>query len=145
MADSNSPASAKPAPVPDAETQPYWDAAARGVLSLPHCGGCDFYVFPPRPVCPRCRNAALGWTELSGRGVLYSFAVMRESYMKGFDAPYLIAQVELDEQPGLRITSNLLDCDPADARIGMRVALAFEERPGGVAVPQFRPEEAAGG
>ena len=145
MVDPSNTASPPPAPIPDAETQPYWDAAARGALMLPRCGGCGFYVFPPRPVCPRCRNAALEWTELSGRGVLYSFAVMREGYMKGFDPPYLIAQIELDEQPGLRITANLLDCDPADARIGIRVAVVFEERLGGVAVPQFRPEEAASG
>ena len=59
--------------------------------------------------------------------------------MRGFDAPYLIAQVELDEQPGLRLTTNLIDCDPSGARIGMPVSVAFEDRSGGLAVPQFRP------
>ncbi len=136
---------AKPAPVPDAETQPYWDAAARHVLSLPHCQDCDRYVFPPRPICPRCLGAPLEWVELSARGTLYSFAVMWESYMKGFDAPYLIAQVELDEQPGLRLTTNLIDCDPSGARIGMPVSVAFEDRSDGLAVPQFRPTERVDG
>ncbi len=137
--------SSRPAPIPDPESQPYWDAAAQGVLKLPKCRDCDRYVFPPRPVCPHCFGAPLEWTALSGKGELYSFAVMRENYMKGFAAPYIIAQVELDEQPGLRITANLLDCSPGDARIGMRVVVAFEERAGGVVVPQFRPAEETDG
>lgn len=136
---------AKPAPVPDAETQPYWDAAARRVLSLPHCRDCNRYVFPPRPICPHCLGASLEWVELSGRGTLYSFAVMRESYMKGFDAPYLIAQVEIEEQPGLRLTTNLIDCDPRGVRIGMPVSVAFEDRSGGLVVPQFKPTERTDG
>ena len=134
------PPATPPAPVPDAETQPYWDAAARRELRIPRCAACARLVFPPRPVCPLCLGP-LEWAEVSGRGAVYSYAVMRESYMRGFPPPYLIAQVELDEQPGIRITTNLVDCDPADARIGMRVAVVFEERDGGVVVPQFRPDE----
>ena len=64
---------------------------------------------------------------------------MHESYMRGFDPPYLIAQVQLDEQPGLRLTTNLVECEPGDARIGMAVEVTFEDRDDGVAVPQFRP------
>jgi len=79
--------------------------------------------------------------EVSGRGTLYSFAVMHESYMRGFEPPYLIAQVELEEQPGLRLTANLVGCDPADAVIGMPVSVTFEDRGAGISVPQFQPTE----
>ena len=135
---------ARPVPVPDPESQPYWDAAARHALELPYCDACARYVFPPRPACTRCLAAPLRWVAVSGRGTVYSFAVMHESYMRGFDPPYLVAQVELDEQPGLRFTTNLIDCEPGGARIGMRVEVAFEDRGEGVAVPQFRPARDGG-
>ncbi len=131
--------SRKPAPVPDPESQPYWDAAAKHLLKIPYCTNCSLFVFPPKPICPNCTKSHLEWTEVSGNGRLYSFAVMHESYMRGFDAPYVIAQVELDEQSGLRLTSNLIDCEVSDAVIGMPVTVAFEQRADGVSVPQFRP------
>ncbi|MYK34477.1 MAG: OB-fold domain-containing protein, partial [Chloroflexi bacterium] len=53
-------------------------------------------------------------------------------------------QIELDEQPGLRLTTNLIGCEPDDARIGMRVEVTFEDRGEGVAVPQFRPTAEGG-
>ena len=131
----------KPVPVPDAETQPYWDAASQHSLKIPHCDSCGEYVFPPRPGCPGCLGSPLEWVEVSGRGTLYSFAVMHESYMRGFEPPYLIAQVELEEQPGLRLTANLVGCDPAGAVIGMPVSVTFEDRGAGISVPQFQPTE----
>lgn len=134
---------ARPLPVPDPESQPYWDAAARHALELPYCDACARYVFPPRPACTSCPDE-LRWVAVSGRGTVYSFAVMHESYMRGFDPPYLVAQIELDEQPGLRLTTNLIGCEPDDARIGMRVEVAFEDRGEGVAVPQFRPASGGG-
>lgn len=131
----------KPIPVPDAETKPYWDAALQHQLKLPHCNRCGLYVFPPKPICPNCLDAPMEWIKVSGRGTLYSFAVMHESYMRGFEAPYLIAQIELEEQSGLRLTVNLVDCDPLNALIGMPVIVTFEDRGAGISVPQFRPIE----
>ncbi len=134
---------ARPIPIPDPESQPYWDAAARHSLELPYCNACARYVFPPRPTCTRCLGE-LRWVAVSGRGTVYSYATMHESYMRGFAPPYLVAQVELDEQAGLRLTTNLIDCAPDDAHIGMRVEVAFEDRGDGVAVPQFRPASVGG-
>jgi uncharacterized OB-fold protein len=76
---------------------------------------------------------------LSGKGTVYTFSIMRDTFMRGFDPPYVIAQVELEEQPGLRLTCNILDCPIGDVRIGMPVEVTFEERPEGVTLPQFRP------
>ncbi len=129
----------RPVPISDAESQPYWDAAAEHVLKLPYCESCKRFMFPPRPACPACLDSTVTWTELSGKGTLHSFAVMHDSYVTGFDPPFLIAQIELAEQPGLRLTTNLVDCAPKDAVIGMSVSVIFEERADGITVPQFRP------
>jgi uncharacterized OB-fold protein len=58
----------------------------------------------------------------------------------GFDPPYWVAIVEIDEQPGLRLTTNLVGCSPADVKIGMRVRVCFEEREEGIYIPLFEPE-----
>jgi len=126
-------------PLADHESQPYWDAAAQHILKLPYCESCKRFRFPPRPTCPVCLDFQLIWMEISGQGTLYSFAVMHDSYVTGFQPPFLIAQIELVEQPGLRLTTNLVDCTPTEAVIGMPVSVIFEQRGEDVTVPQFRP------
>jgi uncharacterized OB-fold protein len=68
---------------------------------------------------------------------------MHETYMKGFDAPYVVALVELEEQPGLRLTTNIVGCQVDDVTIGMPVVVEFEDR-GDVSLPQFGPARGAG-
>ena len=135
---------ARPAPVPDPESQPYWGrccTALAGTAVLRRLRALRLST--PGPSARAClsANAPLRWVAVSGRGTVHSFAVMHESYMRGFDPPYLIAQVQLDEQPGLRLTTNLVECEPGDARIGMAVEVTFEDRDDGVsgsAVPASR-------
>jgi uncharacterized protein len=52
--------------------------------------------------------------------------------------PYCIAIVGIDEQDDLRLTTNIVDCDPWSVRIGDRVEVAFLERHG-LWYPLFRP------
>jgi uncharacterized OB-fold protein len=58
--------------------------------------------------------------------------------------PYLLAAVELEEQAGLRVLSNLVGMDgpgapDGGARIGMAVEVDFEWLSDELAVPVFRP------
>ena len=55
--------------------------------------------------------------------------------------PYIVAIVELDEQTGLRLTSNVLNCSVDDVAIGMRVTAGFVARHG-VWYPVFVPSTA---
>ena len=50
----------KPLPMPDLETQPFWDGAKAGKLLLPKCLDCGQYHFFPRALCPHCRSE--NWT-----------------------------------------------------------------------------------
>ena len=129
----------KTLPVPDDDTEPYWERARNGELSLQRCQSCGHYLFPPRPICSRCRSNDLQWTALSGRGVVYSYAIMHDSFLKGFDPPYVIAQVDLEEQPDLRLITNIVECDTGAVHIGMPVEVTFERRSDEIAVPMFRP------
>jgi len=128
----------RPAPFPDGESAPYWAAAKAHKLELPHCAACGLFIFPPRALCPTCWTPPV-WSQVSGRGTIYTFTIMRDSFMKGFPPPYVVAEVELEEQPGLRLVTNIVECDVGDVRIGMPVEVAFEDRSETVTVPQFRP------
>ena len=128
----------RPAPSPDGESAPYWAAAKAHRFELPHCAACGLWIFPPRALCPACWTEPT-WRAPSGRGTVYTFTIMRDSFMKGFPPPYVVAQVELEDQAALRMIANIIDCDVSDVRIGMPVEVTFEDRSETVTVPQFRP------
>ena len=132
----------RPAPLPDKESAPYWAAAKAHRLELQYCPTCGRYAFPPRALCPVCLVEP-GWAQVSGRGTVRTFTIMRDSFMKGFTPPYVVAEVELEEQPGLRLITNIVGCDAGDVRIGQAVEVAFEDRSESVTIPQFRPRSGA--
>ncbi len=126
-------------PLADDESRPYWQAAAEGRLSLPRCKRCAHISFPPQQVCTSCQSTDLAWIDLSGKGRLHSYCVLHDTFVRGIEPPIAIAQVELPEQAGLRITTNILDCPIDRLRIGMPLEVAFQKITPEVTLPQFRP------
>ena len=80
-----------------------------GELRLQRCRACSRTYFPPQPFCPACASADIEIVRASGRGSLYSYVITHRA-APGFEAPYVIAEVELEEGPGL--LSNLVDVAP---------------------------------
>ncbi len=115
----------------------FWDAAAEGRLVAQRCADCGVLRHPPRPMCPHCRSLATETAPLSGRGTLYSYAILHHPQNPAFDYPLAAALVDLDE--GVRLVSNLVDVEPGELRIGMRLTLDFAPTSAGGAVPVFRP------
>jgi uncharacterized OB-fold protein len=70
--------------------------------------------------------------------VVFTFTVNHQAWTPELAVPYVIAIVALDEAPGLHLSTRLVDVDPADVTIGMRVRVTFEQR-GDVWLPLFRP------
>jgi uncharacterized OB-fold protein len=122
------------------ENEFFWTAGRDGRLRVLRCGACGYFVHPPVPRCPRCLEAGLAPEALSGRGTLYSFTVNHKPWIPDA-APYVIGLVELVEQEGLRLTTNVVDCPPEELRIGMPLEVVFEEQ-GDVWLPLFRPAAA---
>jgi hypothetical protein len=71
----------------------------------------------------------LEWREVSGQGTLYTFTVAdRPTAPPWSDAlPQLLAIVELDEGP--RLSTEMVDVDPAKLTVGMRVQAVFCDYP----------------
>lgn len=127
-----------PAPKVTPENQHFWTGGAQGELVFLHCSACDRYLHPPSPICPSCRRRTLRPRAVSGLGTVYSYTVNHQRWVPGLEVPYVIALVEIAEQPGLRLTTNLVGCSPDEVRIGMPVRVGFVRR-GRAWLPVFSP------
>lgn len=129
----------KPLPVIDPGTRPFWEAARDHRLSIPNCRACGKYHFYPRELCPHCHSDDLEWTDISGKGEIYSFTIARKPAGPVYaeDVPYIIAMIALDEGP--RMLTNLIVDDVETVRIGDRVAVRFEDVTDEVTLPKFVP------
>jgi uncharacterized OB-fold protein len=130
-----------PLPVIDPVTQFFWDGAARGELLILRCTSCGTYLHPPRPVCGACSSTEVAPERVSGRATLYTWTVAEQVFHPWFadKIPYAYATVELEEQAGLRLITNIVDTDPYALEAGMALEVAFQELSPEVAVPVFRP------
>ena len=129
----------KPIPEPDDESQEFFDGANRGELMLSRCGDCNTWLHPAVPNCTECLGDNLEWAQASGKGQLFTFAIIYQNPHPGFanDIPYNVAIVELDEGP--RLNSVLVNVAEEDIVIGMSVTVTFEEQGEGVYLPKFEP------
>ena len=127
----------RPLPALTPETEFFWTAGADGRLRLLRCTDCYSYVHPPAPVCPRCTSRALQPEPVSGRGTVLTFTINHQEWGL-LDPPYVIAIVELAEDPSVRLTTNLVGIDPEEVRSGMPVQVRFEHVDD-VYLPLFEP------
>jgi uncharacterized protein len=131
------PASIRPVPVPTPETAHYWEGTLLGDLRLQRCRVCSTTYFPPQPFCPRCSSGEVDVVRASGRGTLHSYVITHLA-APGFEPPYVIAVVELEEGP--RLLTNLVEVepDPQVIPLDLPVEVVFEPV-GDVVLPNFRP------
>jgi len=127
----------RPAPLLTDDNAFFWEAATAGRLVAQRCNGCGRLRHPPRPMCPDCRSLEFEIVPLSGRGSLYSYAILHHPRHPAFDYPLVAALVDLEE--GIRLVSNLSGVEAAAIRIGMELEVGFDATENGGAVPVFRP------
>jgi uncharacterized protein len=93
--------------------------------------------FPPQPFCPRCAGDEVEVVRASGRGFLYSYVISHLA-APGFEAPYVIGVVELEEGP--RLLTNIVDVAPEADHLPLDLPVeAVYQTVGDVALPLFRP------
>ena len=136
-------------PLPDTDwdaTRPFWAGAKRGELVIPRCDGCGGYRWYPAATCKACGGEPFSWTVVSGRGRLFSWAVVRHGFLKPFEkkVPYVTALVTLEEDPAVRLVTNLVDCEADGLTVDMPVRvvfrpLVFPDTERQVMAPMFTP------
>ncbi len=129
----------RPLPVPDELSASFWAAAATHVLVLARCTRCGQRSHPPGQVCPHCGSTdpEFVFTPVEGSGSIRSWTLMRQSFLPGFEVPFVLVDVELSAQPGVRLIGRLVDGPEAALSLGAPVHLAFEDIAPGVAIPAF--------
>jgi uncharacterized protein len=112
--------------VDDALTAGYFAAAARSELAVPRCDACERWVWYPEPECPGCGGAP-EWTTTSGRGRLFSWAVVQRPFLPAFAelVPFVTALVSLEEDPAVRLVTYVVDVDPDDLVADLPLVATF--------------------
>ena len=114
----------RPAPIPDAESAPFWAAALEGKLLVQECSMCGHRQLYGRSLCTNCHSSALSWIESSGRGTIYSRTVIHQNPNRSFKhmIPFVVALVDLDDGP--RLMTNIVGVPPEAVEIGARVRVS---------------------
>ncbi len=116
----------------------FWRGGAQDELRFLRCRSCRTYVHPPSPRCPDCLGDDLEAEAVSGRATVLSYTLNHQPWVPAADHPYAIAIVAIEEQEGLRLMTNIVNCPAEDVRVGMPVRVVFEEHED-VFVPLFEP------
>jgi uncharacterized OB-fold protein len=134
------------APSPTPESAAFWTGGRDGDLLISRCRACGHFFHPPGPACWRCRSTDVAPEKVSGRATVAAFSVDRQPWIPGFEPPYIVAIVEIAEEPDVRLITNVVDVEPEDMRIGLEVEVFFEdwtdfsgEEDTRVWIPLFRP------
>ncbi|GAA3204960.1 thiolase C-terminal domain-containing protein [Actinocorallia longicatena] len=130
--------SGRPLPALTEENSFFWTSGADGLLRFQQCSSCSALIHPPQPVCRYCRCRELTVTAVSGRASLVGFTVNHRFGLPGLPPPYVVAQVAIEEDPRVKLTTNAVGCDPGDLEPGTPMEVVFE-RHDDVWLPLFRP------
>lgn len=130
-----------PIPQPDELTEFFWDGVDSHRLMILRCDDCGTYIHLPKIVCRNCLSTSLTPTEVSGEAKLVTWTIPMQPFDPYYQSqvPYVLAVVELDEQPNLKLVTNIVDCAEEDLRIDLPVEVTFREVAPEVTLPLFAP------
>lgn len=134
-----------PRPVPTMDDAGFWASCRERRLRFQACAACGMPRHPPTPVCPACRSTKVAWVDAPDEAEIYTFTVIHHASHPAVRErlPYVGAVIVFPSLAGVRLVSNVTDCPPSAVRIGMKVALWWDDVGDGVLVPRFRPREGA--
>jgi len=135
---SNEETTVRPLPQLTPTNEWFWTSGADGELRIDGCADCGKLVHPPTPICPACHSRARTPTVVSGRATVIGFTVNHHQWLPGFEPPYVVANVALAEDPSVRLTTNVVGCEPDEVHIGQDVRVRFEAHED-VWLPLFEP------
>lgn len=129
-----------PRPEPNMDDGKFWDSCAERCLRIQYCADCDQARHPPTPLCPKCQSAKVEWREVPDSGYIYTYTVVHYAAHPAVSQqlPYVVAAVTFDGCKGVRLVTNITDCDPESIQIGMRVKLWWDDIGNGLYLPRFR-------
>lgn len=125
-------------PALDAANRAFWTGGFEGRLLIARCGDCARYIHPPLPRCPDCGGHRIAPEPMSGRGTIASFTINHQPWVPDMSVPFVFAAVELAEQAGLHVFTNIVGIAPEAVRRGLAVRVTFAAQED-VSLPLFEP------
>jgi acetyl-CoA acetyltransferase/uncharacterized OB-fold protein len=129
----------RPLPALGGPSTPFWTGGADGELRLPRCEECQQLLHPSLTVCPGCLGTVATWVAVKGTAVVVGCTTNEQMWLPSMPPPYSLAIVSLTDAPDVRLTTNVVGCDPHDVRVGMPVRVTFHQQ-GDVWFPLFEPD-----
>jgi uncharacterized protein len=128
-------------PLADERTQPFWDAAKDERLVAPKCSNCGKFRMPPTRFCTNCLSTDLEYAPLPGTGTVFTFIIVRHPLNPRASeyVPFIPAAIDADGAPGMRFISNVVDCEPEDVEIGMKVRVVWNHVSDSLTLPFWAP------
>lgn len=131
----------KPQPVPQPESDRYWDGLKNEEIWLQRSKATGKFQFYPREISLSDPGGELEWVQASGKAELFTFAIVHAPPHPGFvgDVPYIAAMVQLDED--VIVPTNIVgvEPEPENLQIGMQLRPVFEHSDGGQTLLMFTP------
>ncbi len=129
------------APIPDHDSQPYWDALAQGEFRLQRCNGCEALRWPARALCNRCRSFEHTWEEIEATARIMSWIRTHQVFAPALReaVPYRVVQVVLEAQEDLLLIGGWLSS--REPRAGERVEMEIIEGIAGYHFPCWKPND----
>lgn len=137
-------ATGRPLPQPTLASVEFWASGADGILRIAQCDGCGRRSHPQSVLCAECGGRDFTMRPVSGKAFVVGVTVNVQQWLPDFPPPYIIAVVALDEDPSVRLTTNIVNCEPADVAVGSRVRVTFEQVDDQIWLPLFEIDPDAG-
>jgi acetyl-CoA acetyltransferase/uncharacterized OB-fold protein len=128
----------RPLPQLTLDNEYFWTSGAEGELRLQECQGCQALIHPPAPICRYCRSHDIKVRAVSGKATLSAFTVNHRFGFPDLPPPYVVAQVAIAEDPRVRLTTNIIECEPDELQLGQPVEVVFHQL-ADVWLPLFKP------
>ena len=131
----------KPIPVPQGESDYYWEKTKEEELWLRKCNECQQAYFYPRDISPCCFSKDTTWIQASGKARLFTYGIVHRAPHAGFaeDVPFVTAIVKLEEGPKMPTNIVMDNPTPEKLQIDMPLEVVFESVSDGISLPKFKP------
>ncbi|WP_281221254.1 thiolase C-terminal domain-containing protein [Nocardia uniformis] len=127
----------RPLPQPTLASAGFWASGADGILRIAQCADCSKQMHPQSVLCPECRGRSISLQPVSGRAVVVGVTVNSQQWLAHFHPPYVIAIVALAEDQSVRLTTNIVGCEPGEVTVGTQVRVVFEQAAEDIWLPLF--------
>jgi uncharacterized OB-fold protein len=123
------------------EGAPFWEGTRRGEIRFPKCRSCGRFHWYPCQLCPFCHSSDIGWQAVTGQPKVWSWTCHKWNIGPIFAlrGPYIVALVEFDDTPDVRLATNLVECKPEEVYIGMPLEALFQQVDDKLTMLFFRP------